>query len=96
MIADALGSLEKEQRSLTAERKARLAHQQQYESALPLLEKPEISLLAKDLDILLRFKLGALSGNHKTKADKLRRWQEVKDQPNIMQEPWTSDDEERY
>jgi len=96
MIADALGSLEKEQRSLTAERKARLAHQQQYESALPLLEKPEISLLAKDLDILLRFKLGALSGNLKTKADKLRRWQEVKDQPNIMLEPWTSDDEERY
>jgi len=83
MIAEALGSLEKEQRSLTTERKAQLAHLQQYESALPLLEKPEISLLAKDLDILLRFKLGALPGNLKTKADKLRRWQEVKDQPNI-------------
>ncbi len=95
-IADALGSLEKEQKALTAERKARQKQQQQYENALPLLEKPEISLLSKDLDILLRFKLGELPGNLKTKAEKLRRWQEVKDQQSLALEPWTAEDEERY
>jgi hypothetical protein len=47
------------------------------------LEKPENSLYAKELDALLRFKLGAMPGNLKTKADKLRQWQEVKDQTNI-------------
>ena len=81
---------------MTLERKARLKQQQQYENALPLLEKPEISLLAKDLDVLLRYKLGELPGNLKTKAEKLRRWQEVKDQQSLALEPWTAEDEERY
>jgi hypothetical protein len=96
LIADALVNLEKEQKALTLERKTRLKQRQQYENALPLLEKPENSLLAKDLDVLLRYKLGELPGNLKTKADKLRRWQELKDQPIVMLEPWTNDDEERY
>jgi hypothetical protein len=95
-IADALGSLEKEQKALTAERRARQKQQQQYDNDLPLLEKPENSLLSKDLDVLLRYKLGELPGNLKTKAEKLRRWQEVKDQPSITLQPWTNDDEERY
>jgi hypothetical protein len=81
---------------MTAERKARQKQQQQYEGALPLLEKPENSLLAKDLDILLRFKLGELPGNLKTKAEKLCKWREIKDQPSLMLEPWTNEDEQRY
>jgi hypothetical protein len=56
---------------MTAERKLQLKQQQHYESALPLLEKSENDLRAKDLDILLRYKLGELPGNLKTKADKL-------------------------
>jgi hypothetical protein len=96
MMADALGCLEKEQKAMTAERKARQKQQQQYEGALPLLEKPENSLLAKDLDILLRFKLGELPGNLKTKAEKLCKWREIKDQPSLMLEPWTNEDEQRY
>jgi hypothetical protein len=95
-IADALGKLEKEQRAMTAERKARQKQKLQYESALPLLEKAESSLLAKDLDVLLRYKLGELPGNLKSKADKLKRWREVKDQQILALEPWTNDDEERY
>jgi len=66
MVADALGNLEKEQKAMTAERRARQKYQQQFESALPLLEKPENSLLAKELDILLRYKLGELPGTLKT------------------------------
>ncbi len=96
MIADALGNLEKEQKAMTAERRARQKQQQQYESAVPLFEKPENLLLAKDLDVLLRFNLGELPGNLKTKVEKLRRWQEVKDQPSLTPEPWTNEDEERY
>jgi hypothetical protein len=96
LMADALANLEKEQKALTAERKARLKQQQPYENALPLLEKPENSLLSKDLDVLLRYKLGELPGNLKTKADKLSRWREVKEQPSIMLAPWTDNDEERY
>ena len=53
-------------------------------------------MLSKDLDILLRYKLGELPGNLKTKAEKLRRWQELKDQPSPIPEPWTAEDEERY
>jgi len=96
LMADALVNLEKEQKALTLERKARLKQQQQYENALPLLERPEISLLVKDLDVLLRYKLGELPGNLKTKAEKLSRWREVKEQPSILLEPWTDIDEERY
>jgi hypothetical protein len=96
LMADALVNLEKEQKALTLERKTHVKHQQQSENALPLLEKPENSLLAKDLDVLLRYKLGELPGNLRTKADKLSQWQEVKDQPSNMLEPWTNGDEERY
>jgi hypothetical protein len=74
MVADALGNLEKEQKAMTAERRARQKHQQQFESALPSLEKPDNFLLAKELDILLRYKLGELPGALKTKADKLCQW----------------------
>ncbi len=45
--------------------------------------------------VLLRCKLGELSGNLKTNADKLRWWQEVKDQQSSALEPWSNDDEER-
>jgi hypothetical protein len=57
------------------------------ESALPLLDKQENALLSKDLDVLLRYKLGELPGNLKTKAEKLCQWREVKDQPSPMIEP---------
>jgi hypothetical protein len=72
LMADALVNLEREQKALTLERTAWLKQQQQYENALQFLEKPEHSLLAKDLDVLLRYQLGERPGNLKTKADKLR------------------------
>jgi len=96
LIAEAIGSLEKEQKAMTIERKTRQKQQLQYENALPLFEKLDNALLSKDLDVLLRYKLGELPGNLKTKAEKLRRWQELKDQPNPVPEPWTDEDEKRY
>jgi hypothetical protein len=59
-VADAVGKLEKEQKDTTVERKVWQKHQQQYEAALLLLEKPENSLLSKDIDVLLRYKLSEL------------------------------------
>jgi len=95
-VADALLQLEKEQKAMTLERRARQKYQQQYENALPLLNKPENTLLSKDLDILLRYKLGELPGNLKTKSDKLQRWQEEKNKPNSILAPWSEEEEERY
>jgi hypothetical protein len=96
MIAEALGNLEKEQKAMASERRARQKQQQQFESARPLLEKPEHTLLSKDLDILLRYKLGELPGNLKTKSDKMQRWQQVKDQQVVALEPWTDENEQQY
>jgi hypothetical protein len=95
-IADAIGNLEREQKAMAAERKARLKQQQQYEAALPLLSKPEHTLLSKDLDILLRYKLGELPGNLRTKNEILQRWQMEKEKPGSPLKPWTDEDEEKY
>ena len=95
-IADAIGNLEREQKAMAAERKARLKQQQQYEAALPLLSKPEHTLLSKDLDILLRYKLGELPGNLRTKNEILQRWQMEKEKPGSPFKPWTDEDEEKY
>jgi len=54
-------------------------------------------LLVKELDILLRFKIGELPGNLKTKNDKLARWREVRDNDNgATLNPWTEEDEANY
>jgi hypothetical protein len=62
-----------------------------------LFNKPEKDLIVKDLDALLRFKLGELPGNLKTKADKLARWRQVKDADyGATLNPWTEEDEAEY
>jgi hypothetical protein len=53
-------------------------------------------LLSKVLFILLRYKLGELPENLKTKSDELWCWQEEKDKPNAILAPWSEEDEERY
>jgi len=79
---------------MAIERKARLKHQQQYEAAVPLLDKTDNSLLSKELDILLRYKLGELPGNLRTKNEKLQQWQVEKEKPALPFKPWTNEDEE--
>ncbi len=81
---------------MAIERKARLKHQQQYKAAVPLLDKTDSSLLSKELDILLRYKLGELPGNLRTKNEKLQRWQVEKEKPALPFKPWTNEDEETY
>ena len=89
--------LQAERKTLTAERKARQKQQQQFENAAPLINKPEKDLLVKDLDALLRFKLGELPGHLKTKAEKLARWRQVKDiNGDATLNPWTEEDEANY
>lgn len=96
-MAEEVINLQAEQKAKTAERKARHKQQQQFEHAAPLFNKPEKDLIVKDLDALLRFKLGELPGNLKTKADKLARWRQVKDANyGATLNPWTEEDEAEY
>jgi hypothetical protein len=45
----------------------------------------------------IRLKLGELPGYLKTKAEKLRLWKEIKDQPSMIPDTWANNEkEERY
>ena len=108
-LADLIKDSENEIDRLKCEKEARLAAAERQSMALKLIEDkerqgfplekitdPEVEKRwkVKDLDTLLKWKIGKIPADAKKKADKLIAWQRVKNDPNPPCLPWTDADED--